>query len=125
MGAPDVLYETLSPLHVADNATPPPPQTSSSSELEPYVVFRNQISLDVQCPSPESAAPDYFSLDVNEAEEKVTSILGTPGPPPEAAETSTPAAERTLEGNWFRANCRFKSPMLQLHKGVRTFASFM
>ncbi|KAL0362690.1 UNVERIFIED_CONTAM: Terminal nucleotidyltransferase 4A [Sesamum calycinum] len=126
MEAPDVLYETLSPLHATDNATPPPPQTSSSSELEPYVVFRNQISLsDVQCPSPESAAPDYFSLDVNEAEEKVTSILATPGPPPEAAETSTPAAERTLEGNWFRANCRFKSPMLQLHKEILDFCDFL
>ncbi|KAK4398384.1 Terminal nucleotidyltransferase 4A [Sesamum angolense] len=126
MEAPDVLYETLSPLHAADNATPPPPQTSSSSELETYVVFRNQISLsDVQCPSPESAAPDYFSLDVNEAEEKVTPILATPGPPPEAAETSTPAAERTLEGNWFRANCRFKSPMLQLHKEILDFCHFL
>ncbi|KAL0443527.1 UNVERIFIED_CONTAM: Terminal nucleotidyltransferase 4A [Sesamum latifolium] len=126
MEAPDVLYETLSPLHGADNATPPPPHTSSSSELEPYVVFRNQISLsDVQCPSPESAAPDYFSLDVNEAEEKVTSVLATPRPPPEAAETSTPAAERTLEGNWFRANCRFKSPMLQLHKEILDFCDFL
>ncbi|XP_011083273.2 non-canonical poly(A) RNA polymerase PAPD5 [Sesamum indicum] len=120
METPDVLYETLSALH----ATPPPP--SSSSELEPYVVFRNQISLsDVHCPSPESAAPDYFSLDVNEAEEKVTSILATPGPPPEPAETSTPAAERTLEGHWFRANCRFKSPMLQLHKEILDFCDFL
>ncbi|GFS34572.1 hypothetical protein Acr_00g0034750 [Actinidia rufa] len=25
--------------------------------------------------------------------------------------------ERTLEGGWFRANCRFKGPLLQLHKG--------
>ncbi|KAK4439189.1 Terminal nucleotidyltransferase 4B [Sesamum alatum] len=126
MEAPDTVYETLSPLQVTADATPPPPQTSPSSELEPYVVFRNQISLSAfQCPSPESAAPDYFSLDVNEAEDKVASVLATPGLPHEVAETSTPAAERTLEGNWFRANCRFKSPMLQLHKEILDFCDFL
>ncbi|KAI3728895.1 hypothetical protein L6452_17540 [Arctium lappa] len=34
---------------------------------------------------------------------------------------ATPLADeepkRSLEAGWFRANCRFKSPMLQLHKG--------
>ncbi|KAK6134570.1 hypothetical protein DH2020_031690 [Rehmannia glutinosa] len=128
MEAQDILYETLSPLDATATATPPPPPStaSSSSELEPYVVFRNEISLStVQCPSPESVAPDYFSLDVNEAEDRETSILATPLPPREPAETSTPAAERTLEGSWFRANSRFKSPMLRLHKEIVDFCDFL
>ncbi|KAI3457464.1 hypothetical protein Pfo_014127 [Paulownia fortunei] len=131
MEAPDILYETLSPLDATGTGTetdtpPPPPLTSSSSEFEPYVVFRNQISLStIQCPSPESVAPDYFSLEVNEPEDRETSILATPLPLPEASETSTPAAERTLEGNWFRANSRFKSPMLRLHKEILDFCDFL
>ncbi|MCE2055555.1 hypothetical protein HAX54_042873 [Datura stramonium] len=60
-----ILYETQPP--------PPPPQPSttdhlppsSSEEHEPYVVFRNEISLStLQYPSPETAAADYFSLDL-------------------------------------------------------------
>ncbi|KAK6134605.1 hypothetical protein DH2020_031664 [Rehmannia glutinosa] len=128
MEAQDILYETLSPLDATAAATPPPPPStaSSSSELEPYVVFRNEISLStVQCPSPETVAPDYFSLDVNEAEDRETSNLATPLPPREPAETSTPAAERTLEGSWFRANSRFKSPMLRLHKEIVDFCDFL
>ncbi|KAG8386317.1 hypothetical protein BUALT_Bualt03G0136400 [Buddleja alternifolia] len=128
MEAQDILYETLSPLDGATAGTPPPPPETSSSELEPYVVFRNQISLfSAQCPSPESAAPDYFSLEVNEEEEEVreTSILTTPPPPPPAATEASTPAERTLEGNWFRANSRFKSPMLQLHKEILDFCDFL
>lgn len=125
METQNILYETLSPLdaNATTADTPPPPPTSSSSEFEPYIVLRNHISLsNVQCPSPESVAPDYFSLEVNDAGDKETSILRTP---PQAAETSTPAAERTLEGNWFRANSRFKSPMLRLHKGFKLLASLI
>ncbi|KAK6157395.1 hypothetical protein DH2020_011643 [Rehmannia glutinosa] len=128
MEAQDILYETLSPLDATAAATPPPPPStaSSSPELEPYVVFRNEISLStVQCPSPETVAPDYFSLDVNEAEDRETLNLVTPLPPREPAETSTPAAERTLEGSWFRANSRFKSPMLRLHKEIVDFCDFL
>ncbi|KAL6535717.1 hypothetical protein OROHE_012561 [Orobanche hederae] len=119
METQEILYETLTPLNAG--------ATSSSSELEPYVVLRNQISLSAaRCPSPESAAPDYFSLDVNEAEGRETLILATPLPrTPEPAETSTPAAERTLEGNWFRANSRFKSTMLRLHKEILDFCDFL
>ncbi|KAL6570609.1 hypothetical protein OROGR_000159 [Orobanche gracilis] len=119
METQEILYETLTPLSAG--------ATSSSSELEPYVVLRNQISLSAaRCPSPESAAPDYFSLDVNEAEGRETLILATPLPrTPEPAETSTPAAERTLEGNWFRANSRFKSTMLRLHKEILDFCDFL
>ncbi|KAL6529726.1 hypothetical protein OROGR_015349 [Orobanche gracilis] len=119
METQEILYETLTPLSAG--ATPP------SSELEPYVVLRNQISLSAdRCPSPESAAPDYFSLDVNEAEGRETLIQATPLPrTPKPAETSTPAAERTLEGNWFRANSRFKSTMLRLHKEILDFCDFL
>ncbi|KAH6778431.1 Nucleotidyltransferase family protein [Perilla frutescens var. hirtella] len=120
----EFVYETLSLLG-ADDGTPPPPPTSSS-EIEPCVVLRNHISLSaVQCPSPESAAPDYFSLEVNETADKETSISATPIASREAGETSTPASERTLEGNWFRANSRFKSPMLRLHKEILDFCDFL
>ncbi|EYU44940.1 hypothetical protein ABFS82_13G074500 [Erythranthe guttata] len=118
----DILYETLTPLDGAAPDTPPPPPASSSSEFEPYVVLRNKVSLSApQCPSPESAAPDYFSLDVNEeAEDRDTSVPATPLRTP-----STPAAEKSLEGNWFRANSRFKSPMLRLHKEILDFCEFL
>ncbi|PIN08919.1 DNA polymerase sigma [Handroanthus impetiginosus] len=115
MEAQDIIYETLSLLDATGTApgTPPPPP-SLSSEFEPYVVFRNEISLSTaQCPSPETAAPDYFSLEVNEEEEKETSVLGAPIKQPETLETSTPAAERTLEGTQYIQIldfCDFLSP---------------
>ena len=114
----EILYETLSPL-AGETSTPPPPP-SSSPEIEPYVVLRNHISLStIQCPSPESAAPDYFSLDVNEAEDNGTLISATPPPSRDAA----PSPDRKFEGSWFHSNSRFRSPMLRLHKGVSFFAS--
>lgn len=117
-----ILYETLSPLSATTTSTTtehPPP--SSSDEHEPYLVFRNEISLStIQCPSPETAAVDYFSLDLDgDAAELNNGSVSTPA---SAAGTPLPVKEtaRGLEGNWFRANCRFKSPMLQLHKGIAT-----
>ncbi|GER53870.1 poly(A) RNA polymerase protein 2 [Striga asiatica] len=114
----EILYETLNPLGAADDATP------SQSEL---VVLRNQISLNTDGdPLPESAATDYLSLDVNEAEDRGASVPATPPPPsPQLAGNSTPSVERTLEGNWFRANCRSKSPMLRLHKEILDFCEFL
>ncbi|CAK9167169.1 unnamed protein product [Ilex paraguariensis] len=112
------LYDALSPLSTADQPAPPPP---SSDDSEPYVVLRNQISLSsIRYPSLEVAAPDYFSLDVDAvAEEPNEPLIYTPSPTP-IRET-----ERRLEGNWFRANCRFKSPMLQLHKEILDFCDFL
>ncbi|XP_071907412.1 uncharacterized protein [Coffea arabica] len=127
------LYETLSPLSLTTNTDEPPPTSSppcSSSnpdEAEPYVVFRNEISLlSTQSSTTETAAPEYFSLDVIDV---VENVIDTPIPTPEASPAATPVKEpereRRLEGNWFRANCRFKSPMLQLHKEILDFCDFL
>lgn len=124
--AETILYETLSPLGLTTTdepqttpSQPPSSPPSTSDETEPYVVFRNEISLSsIQSSSTETAAPDYFSLDVVDG---VQDAIDTPVPIPKspaAALVKEPEPERTIEGNWFRANCRFKSPMLQLHKGI-------
>lgn len=105
-------YEALSPL-----------ATSTIEEPENYVVFRNQILLSsLESPSTEAAAPDYFSLDVaGEANDKV------PASTPAVAATpiTEKEPERRLESGWFRSNCRFKSPMLQLHKEILDFCDFL
>ncbi|NP_001315985.1 nucleotidyltransferase family protein [Solanum lycopersicum] len=124
-----ILYETLRPLSAAGTTTTAtddiPPSLSSSDEHEPYVVFRNQISLsNLQCPSPETAAPDYFSLDLDgDASDLNNGSVSTPVPA--ATPLRDKEVERGLEGNWFRANCRFKSPMLQLHQEIIDFCEFL
>ncbi|KAJ7948648.1 non-canonical poly(A) RNA polymerase PAPD5 [Quillaja saponaria] len=35
------------------------------------------------------------------------------------------AAETKLENGWFRGYCKFKSPMLQLHKEIVDFCEFL
>ncbi|XP_022886672.1 non-canonical poly(A) RNA polymerase PAPD5-like isoform X2 [Olea europaea var. sylvestris] len=127
-----ILYETLSPLGAGATDTPtPPPSTTPpplSQDDEPYVILRSEISLSsVRCPSPATLAPDYFSLDLNDAEETKGTPPFTPRPPspPQAQEAAITKPERTLEGNWFRANCRFKSPMLQLHREIIDFCDFL
>ncbi|CAN4087390.1 unnamed protein product [Withania somnifera] len=128
-----ILYETLRPLSAAADDPTSPSSSSVDEKLEPSVVFRNEISLsNLRCPSPETAAPDYFSLD-GEGEDDgnvyagelnkrsgLTSVEDATAPPLLVKET-----ERELEGNWFRANCRFKSPMLQLHKEIIDFCEFL
>ncbi|MCI97820.1 nucleotidyltransferase family protein, partial [Trifolium medium] len=62
-----------------------------------------------------STAPDFFSLDVaGETEAEAEDPLLEPVTP---VEPKSPAIEHepTLEGGWFRGNCKFRSPMLQLH----------
>jgi non-canonical poly(A) RNA polymerase PAPD5/7 len=108
-----IVYTTLSPLPLTTDDSP-----DDSSNHEQYSVFRNEISLDTpQVDSIYSTAPDFFSLDVNEeAEPEAENPLPEPITP---VEPKTPAIENepTLEGGWFRGNCKFRSPMLQLHKG--------
>lgn len=67
--------------------------------------------------SPAADAIDYFSLDVGAELEQAAAAV------PELtkeAEPKTPmkgAENSSLESVWFRGNSKFKSPMLQLHKG--------
>ncbi|XAR68338.1 Polynucleotide adenylyltransferase [Bertholletia excelsa] len=122
------LYETLSPLagDSPSSQTPStPPPLLSSTDSEPYVVFRNEIPLSsIRWPSSETAAPEYFSLDTTaDAEEPATGTVTTPSPAATPAPVPEPA--RTLEGVWFRPNFRFKSPMLQLHKEILDFCDFL
>ena len=115
--AQNYLYETLSPLSYSTTTTTAYQSPPSDDEAEPYCVFRNEISLSVLNPdSHQTAAPDFFSLDVGGAAEPIAS---TP-----AREPKTPACEAAtprLETAWFRGNCTFKSPMLKLHKGIFNF----
>ncbi|XP_059662632.1 uncharacterized protein LOC132308542 [Cornus florida] len=116
------VYETLSPL--SDPAADQQP-APISDDSEPYVVFRHQISLSTnQFPSPETAAPDFFSLDVGADHEELKEFLVST-PLPAASPAPTRELEPTLESGWFRANCRFKSPMLQLHKEILDFCEFL
>lgn len=120
MGIDDgFLYETLTPLSTC--------KTSNSPAPEPYVVFRNEISLDSIIPSstPNTYTVDYFSLDVsqdndNDDNERAVETL-TPPPPP----VQSHQPQRALEGNWFRVDSRFRSPMLQLHQEILDFCEFL
>ncbi|KAK2369504.1 Nucleotidyltransferase family protein [Trifolium repens] len=116
-----IVYTTLSPLPLTTDDSP-----DDSNNHEQYSVFRNEISLDTpQVDSIYSTAPDFFSLDVNEeAEPEAENPLPEPITP---VEPKTPAIENepTLEGGWFRGNCKFRSPMLQLHKERVDFCEFL
>ncbi|XP_021649560.2 uncharacterized protein LOC110641964 [Hevea brasiliensis] len=119
---PIPLYETLTPLSL-----PTPNQSPVSDSLQPYSVFRNEISLSsVNFSSIDSAAPDFFSLDVGATSEQEPE----PKTPSGAAELTRnsklqSALEPSLEGSWFRGNSRFRSPMLQLHKELVDFCDFL
>ncbi|KNA23410.1 hypothetical protein SOVF_025100 [Spinacia oleracea] len=120
-------YETLSPL-LPSSAADTTATIAGNDEYDDFVVFRNEISLSSLEPtSTDAAAVDYFSLDVNDFSDKVIQT----NPSPEvvvAAERDKEAEqipERTLESGWFRADCRFKSPMLQLHKEILDFCDFL
>ncbi|WKA12146.1 hypothetical protein VitviT2T_029564 [Vitis vinifera] len=110
------FYETLSPLSPPPSDRSPPP----SDESQPYYVYRNQISLSsLSYPSPETAAPDYFSLDARaDVEEPSPARFRTPPP---ASEEEAPA----VESGWFRGNSRLRSPMLKLHKEILDFSDFL
>lgn len=116
------LYETLPAL-----SHPTPNQSPLPDDLEPYSVFRNEVTLSTpQCAPVDTAAPDFFSLDVgaDEAEPNWASLSRTlaaePTTPLHQYEPTTPVleVEPKLESGWFRGHSKFKSPMLQLHKGI-------
>ncbi|KAI4322932.1 hypothetical protein L6164_022580 [Bauhinia variegata] len=118
-----VVYDTLSPLCLT-----PSNQSPAFDDLEPYSVFRNEISLSTpQCASPDTAAPDFFSLDVGTEDidrDSLPATLSTPAAEDEPA-TSALVSEAKLESGWFRGNCKFRSPMLQLHKEILDFCEFL
>ncbi|PON31777.1 nucleotidyl transferase, partial [Parasponia andersonii] len=126
------LYETLGDLSFSPAAAD---QSWPSDHLEPYFVFRNEISLStLPCPSTDSAsaAVDFFSLDASPAaadDDSGPVVPVSPAllPPPRGAEPKTPARddEPRLEIGWFRGNSKFKSPMLQLHKEIVDFCDFL
>lgn len=124
------VYETLCPLSPSATAntvtTSDQPPPSSPKDSEPYLVFRNEISLSSITPPPtETAAVDYFSLDVSADGELQREVLKPVNRSPAATPLSKQETKRSLEGNWFRSNCRFKSPMLQLHKEILDFCDFL
>ncbi|KAI5411896.1 uncharacterized protein LOC127086340 [Lathyrus oleraceus] len=120
-----ILYTTLTPLSLAAD------DSLDSDNHGQYSVFRNEISLDTpQVNSVYSTAQDFFSLDVAGEAEDVLPEPVTPAEPKKAAlepELKTPALgpEPTLESGWFRGNCKFRSPMLQLHKEIVDFCDFL
>ncbi|XP_010675574.2 uncharacterized protein LOC104891567 [Beta vulgaris subsp. vulgaris] len=118
MAVTNYSYETLSPLL-------PSSDTILSEESDAYAVFRNEISLSSLDPtSGVSATVDYFSLNVDDSADEVIHHQ-TPSPVVAVAEERENEPERTLETGWFRADCRFKSPMLQLHKEILDFCDFL
>ncbi|KAJ7981731.1 non-canonical poly(A) RNA polymerase PAPD5 [Quillaja saponaria] len=123
----NVVYETLSPLSLT-TVNQSQSQSPVSDHLERYSVLRSEISLStIQCAFLETAAPDFFSLDVGAQDSGLVSV-STPLPTPvREAEPKTPArvVEPKLESGWFRGNCKFKSPMLQLHKEIVDFCEFL
>ncbi|XP_071716223.1 uncharacterized protein [Rutidosis leptorrhynchoides] len=123
-------YETLCPLSITEVSTPPatpPPELDSSGDTEPYLVLRNHIPITSNStPLPETSAPEFFSLDVDADGDG----WRTPTPPLKRSRLATPLPDeeepkRSLEAGWFRANCRFNSPMLQLHKEILDFCDFL
>ncbi|KAG2681845.1 hypothetical protein I3760_11G162900 [Carya illinoinensis] len=116
------LYETLSPLSPLSLSTAD--KSPPSDHIEPYTVFRNEISLStLDSDSYETTAPDFFLLDVGAGSEDSEHIFSTPAPVPKmpSREAGTPM----LESSWFRGNYRFKSPMVQLHKEIVDFCDFL
>jgi len=107
----NIEYTTLTPLPLTADDSP-------DSDNHQYSVFRNEISLDTpQVNSVSSTAIDFFSLDVADEIEPEYNLPEPVTP----VEPKTPVVEHEvkLENGWFRGNCKFKSPMLQLHKGVK------
>nr|GEV54616.1 non-canonical poly(A) RNA polymerase PAPD5 [Tanacetum cinerariifolium] len=124
------LYETLTPLTTPTiPSTTPPPSPPPHSATDPdYLVLRNHIPISsIFTPLPETKSTEFFSLDVDGDNDDEG--LKSPTPPFKRSKLTAEEKEeepvRNLEDGWFRANCRFKSPMLQLHKEILDFCDFL
>ncbi|KAL9403627.1 hypothetical protein Peur_000599 [Populus x canadensis] len=126
------LYETLTLTPLSPSPTATPIQSPLSDPLQPYSVFRNEISLSAfNSAAAESAAPDFFSLDVGSGDEEELE-LKTPvngeakGKRKAEVETETENLPKPMtESVWFRGDSKFRSPMLQLHKEIVDFCDFL
>ncbi|XP_042416340.1 terminal nucleotidyltransferase 4B-like [Zingiber officinale] len=108
------LYDTVCSLAYSPEVDPHP--------TESYSIFRNQITSSAGSFS-EVAATDYLSLDPIRTFE-----LPAPLETPPLASVPAPVGAdhgRVSELACFRAGCRFKSPMLQLHKEILDFCDFI
>lgn len=109
-----IVYETLDALPFFTISDP--------DSSESYAVFRNQITESADF-SADIPVADYFSLDAAAAETPRREVEGSPSLP--SADRANGGENNASELAWFRAGSRFKSPMLQLHKGEFFFFSFI
>ncbi|OIV92410.1 hypothetical protein TanjilG_23010 [Lupinus angustifolius] len=123
------IYDTLTATSLsADTNSQLSDQPQTQPQPNSYSVFRNEISLDtIQCASSDIPAVDFFSLNVADEASAPDSLPEPKAPVAEVYEPKTPvlAPEAKLESGWFRGNCKFKSPMLQLHKEIVDFSDFL
>lgn len=124
------LYETLTLTPLSPSPTATPIRSPLSDPLQPYSVFRNEISLSAfnSAAAVESAAVDFFSLDVGSGDEEL--VLKTPvngeAKGKRKAEVETENLPKPMtESVWFRGDSKFRSPMLQLHKEIVDFCDFL
>lgn len=125
------LYETLTLTPLSPSPTATPIRSPLSDPLQPYSVFRNEISLSAfnSAAAAESAAVDFFSLDVGSGDEEELE-LKTPvngeAKGKRKAEVETENLPKPMtESVWFRGDSKFRSPMLQLHKEIVDFCDFL
>lgn len=91
-----------------------------------YAVFRNEITA-AGDPLVDIPAADFFSLDVSGAVRAEPASPSSAAARPAAAATpssSLAPTEQPAQGSeraWFRGGRRFRSPMLQLHKGLDSY----
>ncbi|KAJ4843323.1 hypothetical protein Tsubulata_020929 [Turnera subulata] len=135
--SPSIEIESSSvPLYEALTLAPLSPVASPEHDIDPvhpiepieaYNVFRNEVSVAADDAVPvESIAPYFISLDVGE-ESPPPQTPKAPKPPkiPKAKLPEPEPHPQQLESGWFRGDCRFKSPMLQLHKEIVDFCDFL
>ena len=118
------LTLAFSPEEALDDGAEPRPAPAAAGQDEDdatatYAVFRNEITAagDALVDIP---AADFFSLDVSASasvEAPASAAAATPSRSRAAEEQPAQGSERA----WFRGGRRFRSPMLQLHKGEDFF----